>query len=238
MEKSEKENYASFYSDNFNINENNQKRSRREIKKTKKAMSQSSEEELEKESMNYEMNENQEMQQNIMYDTNSDIVMEGNLIYRHELDQIELEGLWTINNEENRERFSYLLLKQKDKKLSCSVKMKIDSNLIEANTNIKKFYNSNREEYVLNICSANLFESLLIPHSNVFHTILNYLSGEYHGFFLYYNKTMEDRFYINFTIEDNQVRINGEGTNSLGNFNVIGFINFYTSKGKLSIFYF
>ena len=58
------------------------------------------------------------------------------------------------------------------------------------------------DEYHLSICSANLYEALTISHPLVFNCITNYLTGEYHGFFVYYDKTIEDRFYINFDYDD------------------------------------
>jgi len=148
-----------------------------------------------------------------MYDTNVDIVMEGNLIYRYDLDQIELEGVWSMSNDNTRERFSYLMLKNRDKSLVCPINFKEVTmsnyyNEDQTDIDMNKF-TPNSDDYKIYICSSNLFESLLIPHSIIFQTALNFLSGEYHGFFLYYNKTIEDRFYLNFSIEDNQVRING-----------------------------
>ena len=142
---------------------------------------------------------------------NVDIVMEGNLLYRHEMDQVEFEGSWSMSNDSTKENFSYLLLKEKQNVLSI-VKLN-DVNFTEMydynQDYLKKYLNPGREEYLLHICSANLFEALLIPHSRIFKGILQFLTGEYHGFFLYYNKTIEDRFYLNFSLEDNQVRING-----------------------------
>lgn len=157
--------------------------------------------------------------------------MSGNLIYRYSLDQIELEGFWSLNNELTREKFSYLFIKKCDK-VTCPIKIE---EIEQANLNNEKInneYNNNyfdngdnfdnevfnqklnenyiyKDEYHLSICSANLYEALTISHPLVFNCITNYLTGEYHGFFVYYDKTIEDRFYINFDYDDNQVRING-----------------------------
>ena len=184
--------------------------------------------------------------------------MTGNLIYRFSLDQIELEGFWSLNNDVTRERFSYMFIK-KCEKITCPIKIsEIEqwNNINSGKLNDFNFQNNSNEEnlnenyiykdeYNISICSANLFEALVINHPTVFNCIINYLTGEYHGFFVYYDKTIEDRFYINFDYDDNQVRINGkifftkinfklgEGTNSLGNFNLIGYINFYNMKGKI-----
>lgn len=208
------------------------------MKKTKKAMSLESEDF--ENSINSEPREGNIIEEHIGLEesqgsNNADIVMEGSLLYRYELDQIELEGCWSISNDITRERFSYLLLKNKEKNLICPLKsQEIDlNNFINLDEEVKKYFNQPKDEYNLHVCSANLFECLLIPHSDVFNTVLNLLTGEYHGFFLYYNKTIEDRFYLSFSLEDNQVRISGEGTNSLGNFNILGFINLYTTRGKI-----
>ncbi len=175
-----------------------------------------------------------------MKEDNVDIIMTGNLIYRYSLDQIELEGFWSLNNDVTRERFSYLFIKKCDK-ITCPIKISeieqtynsSSNSNNEHSENIKALNNSNtnsnkinqikslcgdealnpnfvyKDEYYLSICSANLFEALTISHPVVFNCITNYLTGEYHGFFFYYDKTIEDRFYINFDYDDNQVRING-----------------------------
>jgi hypothetical protein len=182
-------------------------RSRREIKKTRRDSSLTSEE-LE-ESLGIEDSLSKEIYEHTR--DSADIVMEGSLIYRHEMDQLELEGAWSMSNDNTRENFSYLLLKEKQNFVSTVKFSEIDfSDLYDYNQEyMKKYLNPGREEYLMHICAANLFEALLIPHSRVFEGILQFLSGEYHGFFLYYNKTIEDRFYLNFSLEDNQVRING-----------------------------
>ncbi len=219
-------------------NPKDSKRSRRKIKKAKKESSISELEESPEESSNQPLDDNFIDQESVQ---NSDIVMEGNLIYRHELDQIEFEGNWCMCNDATKESFSYLLLKDKQS-IICPVKMnQIDFSGIESNGEyLKKYLSTPRQEYYLHICAANIYECLFLPHNVIFNTVLSFLSGEYHGYFLYYNKTIEDRFLLNFSLEDNQVRINGkeyfkvgEGTNSLGNFNIIGYINFYTSKGNI-----
>ena len=199
---------------NLNIQSNNiAGRSKRIIKKSKRVMSMSSDEftessisrKIEEEIVNNNFQEDAEK--------SSDVVMQGSILYRYELDQIELEGLWSISDDVTKESFSYLHLKDRQS-LLCSVRISeidfsgLDNSEYSQNI-LDKYASKSREEYILNICSANLYESLLIPYSKIFSSVLNYLSGEYHGFFLYYNKTIEDRFDINFTLEDNQVRING-----------------------------
>jgi hypothetical protein len=121
----------------------------------------------------------------------TDIVMTGSLLYRYASDQIELEGYWSMTSDKTSEKFSYLFLK-KHEKLACRVKAE-----------------NRKDDYIVNICSANLFEAILINNANIFKTAIQYLTGEYHGFFMYYDKTIEDRFYINLILNDNQVRITG-----------------------------
>jgi hypothetical protein len=125
---------------------------------------------------------------------NQDIVMNGKLLYRYSLDQIELEGYWCMSNDQlTQEKFSYLLLK-KPERMQYKIR--------------KEEYGGDRD-YNINICGANMFETILIPHAGIFNTIITYLTGEYHGFFMYYDKTIEDRFFINFIHDDNQVRLSG-----------------------------
>lgn len=183
------------------------KRSRRQIKKAKKESIESDYENSPRESLT-------QMQINTKFleeqSENADIVMEGCLIYRHELDQLEFEGSWCMSNDATKESFSYLLLKEKQN-ITCPVKTnQIDFAGTESSGDyLKKYLSQPREEYYLHICAANLYECLSLPHSIIFNTVLNFLSGEYHGYFLYYNKTIEDRFFLNFCLEDNKVRING-----------------------------
>ena len=40
---------------------------------------------------------------------NNEIVMEGNLFYRYGMDQIELDGQWSLSSETSKCHFSYLL---------------------------------------------------------------------------------------------------------------------------------
>lgn len=228
------------YNKKDKMNSSIEGRSKRIIKKSRYEDSIFSEEEI------LESYESDLIEEKNFYDNQTgqeeDIIMQGKLLYRYSLNQIELEGFWTMNNDATREKFSYLFLKDKER-LICPI------NFSEFNSSqshqpsyanhqktTKHQFNSNsqnfKEQLFLSICAANLHEAILIPHNNVFNTILNFLSGEYHGFFMYYDKTIEDRFNLNLNIDDNQVRISGEGTNNLGNFNILGYINFYTTKGN------
>lgn len=161
--------------------------------------------------------------------------MEGNFLYRYSLDQIELDGYWSISSTYTKEKFSYLFLKKTNSIQIPISKSEIDFTQHNSNTNqeYNKYLSLDKDKFILNLCSGNIFEVLLIPNQILFNSILGFLSGEYHGFFVYYGKTIEDKFNLNFFFEDNQVRLNGEGTNNLGDFNVIGYVNFFTIKDQL-----
>ena len=134
-----------------------------------------------------------------------DVVMTGNLLYRYTTNQIELDGFWKISLDSQKESFSYLFQSSVDK-VCCLVRKKD----IEFDT--KNEYDSctlKDDEYLLNICTANIFEVVLLPNENVFRSLLNFISGDYHGFFIYYEKTIEDQFMLNFSLDDDQVKITG-----------------------------
>ena len=201
----------------------------------------------------------------MIHNDNDEIVMEGNLFYRYGMDQIELDGLWSLSSETAKCHFSYLL-SSRQKLIRIMIDPKDlgikdfpqnsnnmndgnnkqnqngdsnDNNNINNNNfnNIimkcNKYYDAINKKYILNLCSANIFEALLIPDYELFKYILTFLSGEYHGFFVYFGKTIEDSFNLNFNFEDNQVRVSGSGKNNLGDFNIIGYVNFFTMKEQL-----
>ena len=62
---------------------------------------------------------------------------------------------------------------------------------------------------------------------------MEFLFGEYSGYFIYYSKTIEDKFNLNFNVSDSLVKINGEGKNNLGNFRMEGYMNFYKNKEEI-----
>ena len=141
-----------------------------------------------------------------------DIINEGYLLYRYSSNQIEIEGFWYVNDEPSyKERLSYLFSNSNSIK---HVIMPIENN----NVNVT-------------ICSANLIEDFSIDF--LFKECLNFLSGEYIGYFMYYSKTIEDRFKINLEIEDSLVKLYGNGSNNLGAFNVNGYMNFFRTKEVL-----
>jgi hypothetical protein len=165
----------------------------------------------------------------------NDIVLEGNLIYRYLSNQIEFEGNWFMSLDQGvKERLSYLLLKNHEF-TECLVNCEDEDEKSE-NDSENKYNNkpsdSSYHNMKIKICSANLFECILINKAKIFNSVLEYLDSEYAGYFMYYGKTIEDRFNLSFELQDSLVKINGEGTNSLGNFSLIGYMNFYRNKGN------
>ena len=185
--------------------------------------------------------QNNNQSENILRDNlieEDEIVMEGNLLYRYTQDQIEIEGTWSMSSEKEKNKpykFSYLLSQNKNKEvIQIPIKKEdIDFSFYEPSINASKYMSNDNEHFILNLCNANIFEILLIPNQELFNNILTMLTGEYHGFFFYFSKTIEDRFYLNYTFEDNQVRVNGKGNNNLGEFNFLGYVNFFTIKEQL-----
>lgn len=155
----------------------------------------------------------------------SNIVMNGKMLYRHTIDQYELEGSWGMESETQSESFCYLFNKP-NKQLVFPV------NKLDIQFNSQQEMGKYDNNVPLNISSCNLHEVILIPHEYIFKSVLQYLSGDYHGYFVYFCKTIEDKFTLDFELENRLVKVSGHGTNNLGNFNVLGYINFYTSKGK------
>ena len=248
----------SFISDRNEIFSSQDKKSHTKNSKKKEATSQNNKSSS---NLNKDFLDEDEMNQ-MMPNDNNDIVMEGNLFYRYGMDQIELDGQWSLSSETTKCHFSYLLSsKQKvipihidPKDLGVKDFNNYGQNINNANSqeknennNINKtvinnydimmkcnqYFDQTYKKYVLNLCSANIFEALLIPDYELFKYILSFLSGEYHGFFVYFGKTIEDYFNLNFNYEDNQVRVSGSGKNNLGDFNIIGYVNFFTMKEQL-----
>ena len=261
----------SFVSDINEIFSGQEKKSH-STKNQKKNNSSNSQHNKSSSNINKDFLDEEEMNQMIPND-NNEIVMEGNLFYRYGMDQIELDGVWSLSSETAKCHFSYLLsskqkviqihidpkdlgikdmnqninnegnqanqqIQNQNKVQNCD--MSNMNNEIKDNNNYNnimlksnKYYDPNNKKYILNLCSANIFEALLIPDYELFRYILTFLSGEYHGFFVYFGKTIEDSFTLNFNYEDNQVRVSGRGKNNLGDFNIIGYVNFFTMKEQL-----
>ena len=157
-------------------------------------------------------NINNESTDNLQQDSNenkSEIINDGYLIYRYSSNQIELDGNWYVANDPSwKERISYLFSgSQKTKEIKLNIE----------NTDIN-----------INICSANLVECIQLDI--LFQNCLEFLNGDYTGYFIYYSKTIEERFNINLDIQDSLVKISGTGNNSLGNFELNGYFNFFRNK--------
>ena len=157
-------------------------------------------------------NINNESTDNLQQDSNenkSEIINDGYLIYRYSSNQIELDGNWYVANDPSwKERISYLFSgSQKTKEIKLNIE----------NTDIN-----------VNICSANLVECIQLDI--LFQNCLEFLNGDYTGYFIYYSKTIEERFNINLDIQDSLVKISGTGNNSLGNFELNGYFNFFRNK--------
>jgi len=168
--------------------------------------------------------------ENFEEDTKNDILVDGTLLYRYSINQIELDGFWHISNfSTNKERLSYLFNKSNQNKV-----IELSPDEIEFSGNSDHPLNQGHgSKFKLNICSANLYELLLINNKTIFDKILEYLSDEYSGYFLYYGKTIEDRLELRFSLQDSLVKIDGNGGNTLGNFMITGYMNFYQTKGNI-----
>ena len=138
----------------------------------------------------------------ILPNDNNEIIMEGNLFYRYGMDQIELDGQWSLSSETSKCHFSYLLsskqkvipihidpkdlgIKEPNNNLNDNVQEKNEMNNtgnmnkgIINNYDImmkcKQYYDPTYKKYVLNLCSANIFEALLIPDYELFKYILSF----------------------------------------------------------------
>lgn len=198
---------------------------------------------------NIKMNEHEDQEIGLEA-TNNEIQMDCNLIYRYELNQIELEGSWGMSSSEVAEKVSYLFIKSNEKHrvllknsmISPSANEALDnprSTNEEADGLPKKkeliFYTSKDLEnmFPLDICAANLIEVLLINNQFLTNEALKFLSNEYSGYFVYFSKTIEDRFTLQMTLNDSLVSIEGQGINNLGRFRLRGYMSLYRNKDEL-----
>lgn len=180
----------------------------------------------------------------------SEILMECYLIYRYTLNQIELDGLWGMTNDNLNEKLSYLFTKSNDRHIILIDKSDIynaESGVNLIRTNIlnnencikfkkdKVFFTTKDLEnmYTVDLCAANLHEILLINQKSITNEILKYLSNEYCGYFVYFSKTIEDKFSLTLSMEESLVTIVGEGINSLGCFKIKGYMNLFKDKEEL-----
>ena len=139
----------------------------------------------------------------------SEIINDGNLIYRYSSNQIELDGNWYVANDPSyKERISYLF---SGSQMTKEIKLNIENT-----------------ETIINMCSENLVECIQLDI--LFKNCLEFLNGAYSGYFMYYSKTIEENFEINLDIQDSLVKIEGKGKNSLGDFTLNGYFNFFRNK--------
>ena len=203
------------YEDELIENYNNSESEKKEKKKKKNNSNSIIISDDEEEKVNNNKNKRPKYEED--YENNEDannnnsgeIINEGYLIYRYSSNQIELEGNWYVATDPNwKERVSYLF---SGSQLTKQIPLSIENN----ETNVF-------------MCSANLIECLQIDI--LFKSCLEFLTGDYSGYFMYYSKTIEERFKMNLDVQDSLVKVFGEGTNSLGNFNLSGYMNFYRNK--------
>ena len=172
---------------------------------------------------------------------NGEIVMECFLIYRYQLNQIELEGQWGIANSNTTEKLSYLFCKSNERQRILLSKDDMSNGTSKQLTEqpVKKkeqiFYTTKDLEnmFPIDICAANLHELLLINHPKIVSEILKFLSNDYMGYFVYFSKTIEDRFSLKLSLENSLVTIVGEGDNMLGHFMLNGYMNLFRDKEEL-----
>ena len=157
----------------------------------------------------------------------SDIINEGYLIYRYSSNQIEIEGNWYVANDPLiKERISYLFSgsnQVKDVHLTLNTIPNGVQENVDSQTNPPA-----QPSVAVKLCSANLFECITIDA--LLKNCLDFLNGEYSGYFMYYGKTIEDRLKLTMEIEDSLVKCFGDGVNNLGTFNLIGYMNFFRTK--------
>ena len=164
----------------------------------------------------------------------SDIINEGYLIYRYSSNQIEIEGNWYVANDPLiKERISYLFSGSNQvKDVHLTLNTPTQENMADSQTqdpnNPNPPVNNTQPSVAVKLCSANLFECITIDA--LLKNCLDFLNGEYSGYFMYYGKTIEDRLKLTMEIEDSLVKCFGDGVNNLGTFNLIGYMNFFRTK--------
>jgi hypothetical protein len=146
-------------------------------------------------------------------DSSSDIIIDGNLVYRYSTNQIELEGNWYMNADPSiKERVSYLFLKSNEFSDCYISKEEIvtDPTNNKNTSNTASNHTPYHRDFKIKICAANLIECILLNKIEVYDSVLSFLSGEYAGFFMYYGKTIEDRVNLNLSLQESLVRISGK----------------------------
>lgn len=156
----------------------------------------------------------------------NEILIKGYLIYRTTFNQIEIIGNWIYDNKE--QPVSYLLNKQNNNLAYKLLKYEIKNS--NYNFNINK--NIQGDYFYLNIGNKNITQILIIDNDNIHQIITPFFSGQYIGYYINNDRTIEEEFFLSFLNDDyfNQIKIIGYGHNDNGDFNINGNIHFYKDK--------
>jgi len=159
-----------------------------------------------------------------------EIILKGYLIYRTTFNQIEIIGNYIYNK--NEYPFAYLLNKENN-----NLAYKIPTHTInpsnDANLN-KEFLQ--KDNYYLNIGINNITQILIIKNIEINQFITPFFSGQYKGYYIKDNKTIEEQFFLSFlnnNLSIPQIKLIGYGNNNNGEFFLNGFINFYRDKVEM-----
>ena len=159
-----------------------------------------------------------------------EIILKGYLIYRTTFNQIEIIGNYIYNK--NEYPFAYLLNKENN-----NLAYKIPTHTInpsnDANLN-KEFLQ--KDNYYLNIGINNITQILIIKNIEINQFITPFFSGQYIGYYIKDNKTIEEQFFLSFlnnNISIPQIKLIGYGNNDNGEFLLNGNIHFYRDKIEL-----
>lgn len=157
----------------------------------------------------------------------------GVIVYRYTNDQIEIEGDWSNPDTGIHQPLSYLLLK-KDSILFPIYRYSIDYTDYNSNFQSEKYIKN--DYYLFNISSSNITEILLIPNPSLLKQILIYLTGQYTGYYMYQEKTIEDTFYLSYIYDNNnpsEQRVVGMGKNYMGEYELLGTVRFLRDKQEM-----
>ena len=156
-----------------------------------------------------------------------EIILKGYLIYRTTFNQIEIIGNYIYNNIE--QPFAYLLNKENNNFAYKIPKNKIISS---NNSNFNK-NNIQGDNFYLNIGINNITQILIINNIEINQFITPFFSGQYIGYYIQNNKTIEEQFFLSFLNNNNslqQIKLIGYGNNDNGEFLLNGNIHFYRDK--------
>ena len=159
-----------------------------------------------------------------------EIILKGYLIYRTTFNQIEIIGNYMYNNIEL--PFAYLLNKEYN-----NFAYKIPTNkIISSNNSTFNKKNLQGDNFYLNIGINNITQILIINNIDINQFITPFFSGQYIGYYIKDNKTIEEQFFLSFlnnNISLQQIKLIGYGNNDNGEFLLNGNIHFYRDKIEL-----